>query len=305
VQLKVVPLHQLYFPKERWQWLRASQTVSKDDDFFVWGVELDSKIWAWTKSGSELISENSSLEIPVLIVNANNSELEAHGLYLKTTFESKSAQDIEWQCALDVLKNTLKYSILESGLPRYWESALQACDLNAHLGTLSQRGKFSFFTIEERQFLFHKRWDPSSLELFESLNIDLRSLFLKKVSELNISANQTKESVQHLTILFRKFGENSAKNVLNNSYKSAEEFRLALFRIAQPELASLSEERLTLLRSLKLPPRTAVFGDPSFEKDIIRITHTPRNMSDYETFKDWITDPALEEKFNDLFEIYQ
>jgi hypothetical protein len=93
--------------------------------------------------------------------------------------------------------------------------------------------------------------------------------------------------------------------VLGGAFNNAEEFRMALFRTAQPELATLSQRRIELLRSLGAPPRSSVFADPSFESEIIKITHNPRKLVDFELFKQWIADPATTEKIRALLEIYQ
>lgn len=302
MRLQLCDQSALHYPRQEWLWLRAATRLSAvGADSFIYGVELDGKIWAWHPNGAEAHFTGT---IPVLILENVATEIEAHGLYLKTTFERTAGQDAEWSAAIRVAEKRFGQDFAK-GLPPFWNEALRACGLEAHLGVLAHRAKFHFLTIEELQFLYDQRWDPMSFELFENLRLDVRQAFLKAIINLRLSATHVKECASHLILMIKKFGEPAALKVLANPYKSGEELRTGLMRTAQPELASLSDERIKQLRALKAPPRTSVFGDPSFEQDGIKITHSPRDISDFEEFKAWVERPDIQDKIKSLLEIYQ
>ncbi|MEW6055780.1 MAG: hypothetical protein AB1540_04125 [Bdellovibrionota bacterium] len=306
MQLQIHDLSQLYFPKQEWQWLRPAQEyLSEAPDSFVWAVLLEGKLWAWHPRGGEATSLSGNAKVRTLVLEAKGGELEAFGLYLKTSFGVAPAQDVEWTAALSVLKTRFGFDPAQSGLPVYWPEALKACGLEPHLGVLSQRARYLFLNAEERALLFEKKWELATLELFEPLAQPLRSALVSVFRKWNIGAGHAKEICNYILMLNKKFGEKASHTLLSHPHKSAEEFRVAVFQTAQPELATLSRKRIDLLRGLKVPTRTSVFGDPSFEKDLLKITHTPRNVGDVEEFKSWINDAAVAEKLRELLEIYQ
>ena len=94
--------------------------------------------------------------------------------------------------------------------------------------------------------------------------------------------DQAKEALNFVMILFKKMGEKTVRTVLASTQKTAEEFRMALMRTAQPELSALSQKRIEMLRALRVPARTSIYGDPAFESDLLKITHTPRKLADFE-----------------------
>jgi hypothetical protein len=305
LQFKTLSFESLHFPKTEWQWLRPpAHFAESEPDTFLWGAEVNGQIWAWHPKGADLSNGFAGMQCRVLVLAAAN-ELEAHGLYLKTSFAAQPAHDVEWTTALDVAATRLGFNAAERGLGPHWAKALEACGLEPHLGALAQRARYQFLTHEERKLLFDKRWDLATFELLETLRPELRALFVNSARNWNLSANQAKEAVNFVLMLDKKFGEKTAQKILSTQFKNAEEFRETLLTTAQPELAALSRKRIERLRALKLPPRTSVFGDPSFEKDILKITHNPRTIADFEIFKSWIEDPELAQKMRELLEIYQ
>lgn len=310
MELHALELAALHLPRTEWKWVRAAvhfTTVKSAADSFLWGAIVDGKVWAWHPRGNDLDVEGatSDAKVRVLVLKTDGSELEAFGLYLKTTFTAQPAQDIEWVIALKVISERLGFNPAERGLPPHWKEALEACGLEPHLGVLAQRARFSFLNDDEQKLIFEKRWDPSSLELAPSLTAETRKVFLEAARKWNLTAATAKESLNYALMLTKKMGEKTALNVLRNPFKNAEEFRTALFRTAQPELATLSQKRIEMLRGLKVPSRSSVFGDPSFESDLLKITHTPRKLSDFEAFKQWVSEPETTEKIRELLEIYQ
>ncbi len=275
-------------------------------DLFLWAAKVEGKLWAWHPRGSDIDSATPSTQkVRVLVLDTDGHELAAHGLYLKTIFTALPAHDVEWAVALQVLTDRLNYQAAEQGLPRYWKEALEACGLEPHLGILAQRGRYGFLNEAEQRHLAEKRWDLATFEMLESMAPPVRTAFLTAIQKWNLSAQQTKEALNFAMILAKKISEKAALSVLANPFKNAEEFRMALFRTAQPELATLSQKRIEMLRNLMLPPRSSVYGDPAFESDLLKITHTPRKMSDFESFKYWVADPETTEKLKQLLEIYQ
>lgn len=308
MQLQTLDLTSLHFPREEWKWLRPSVRFATDikqaPDAFLWATRVAEKLWAWHPSGAGLNNDPAGLKSRVLVLDTDGTELEAHGLYLKTAFAWQKAHDTEWVAALAVLNLRLNHDIAQT-LPPHWGSALESCGLAQHLGPLAQRGRYAFLSQAELQLLFDKGWDLATFELFETMSAELRTSLLAAVQHWNLSASMTKETANYVIMLSRKLGEKAALSMVNGKFKSVEEFRSGVMRMAQPELAHLSQKRLELLRGLHLPPRTSVFGDPSFEKDMLKLTHTPRNTGDFEAFKQWINDPALLVKVRELLEIYQ
>lgn len=309
MELQTLELSSLHFPRVEWKWLRSSVRYPTNPDTapdaFLWAVRVGEKLWVWHPSGADITTGFDGMRTRVLLLKTDGSELAAHGLYLKTSFSVQPAQDIEWVAALDVLTNRLGYDPSTKGLPPHWHEALEASKLEPHLGVLAQRGRFVFLTDAERQLVFDKRWDLSTLEMLETLSAEIRAAFVAAARQWNLTASTAKEAINHTAMLNRKLGEKAAAKLLASPFKSAEEFRLSMLRMAQPELAQLSQKRIELLRGLHLPPRTSVFGDPSFEKDVLKITHTPRTTGDFEAFKEWVENPELTEKMRELLEIYQ
>lgn len=309
MELQTLELSSLHFPRAEWKWLRPSVRYPTNPDTapdaFLWAARVGEQLWAWHPSGGDLTTGFKGMRTRVLILKTDGSELAAHGLYLKTTFSVQPALDVEWVAALDVLTNRLRFDPASGGLAPYWHEALEASKLEPHLGVLAQRGRFVFLNDAERQLVFDKRWDLSTLELLETLSTDIRAAFVTAARQWNLTASTAKEAISHTAMLNRKLGDKAAAKLLASQFKSAEEFRLSMLRMAQPELAQLSQKRIELLRGLHLPPRTSVYGDPSFEKDVLKITFTPRTTGDFEAFKEWVENPVLSDKIRELLEIYQ
>lgn len=309
MELKTVDFASLHFPRTEWKWLRPSvrypTSTEAAPDAFLWAARVGEALWVWHPEGSDLATGFAGMQTRVLILSTDGSELAAHGLFLKTSSATSKARDVEWVAALDVLTNRFGVDAAQKGLPIYWRDALEACGLEAHLGVLAQRGRYMFLTQQERQLIFDKNWDLSTFEMVETVSAELRTHLLEAMRRWNLTASNAKEAINNVMMMTRKLGEKAAVTMVNGQFKSAEEFRLSLMRMAQPELAQLSQKRLDVLRSLHMPARTSVFGDPSFEKDVLKITHTPRNIGDFETFKQWVEDPELTEKMRELLEIYQ
>lgn len=314
--LASVDLKDLIFPAERWNWLRAPFEVNASaPDLFVWGYQVGEKIIAWGPQGNAPLSLDHKL--PVFLLNPDASpklsttddlihqELCAFGLYLKTSFQAQAPQDVEWVNALIITEQTLGHDFTEKGLAPYWDQALKAAGQEPHISRIATRMKFSFLSVAERQFLFQKKWDPAYLEFFEHLPLVVREAALRCFLKYNISANSAREISNFLMINQKRYGEQAVLNILGKEHKSSEEFRHSLFCLAQPELARLADERVSMLRGLRIPPRTSVFGDPSFEKDILKITHTPRVTSDWESFKDWVNNAETTKKIDELLDLYQ
>ena len=309
MELQTVDLASLHFPRTEWKWLRASARYPTSPetapDAFLWAARVGDALWAWHPEGSDLSTGFAGMKTRVLILATDGSEIAAHGLYLKTSFFTKSARDVEWVAALDVLAQRLGVDLAQKGLSLYWREALEASGLEAHLGILAQRGRYMFLTQSERQVLFDKNWDLSTFEMLETVNVELRGHLIEAIRRWNLTAANAKEAINNVMMMTRKLGEKAAITMVTGQFKSTEEFRVSLMRMAQPELAQLSQKRLETLRSLHMPARTSVFGDPTFEKDVLKITHTPRNIGDFESFKQWVEDPELTEKMRELLEIYQ
>lgn len=295
----------LYFPRKEWQWLRTSSRYEDAPDSFVWTAKVQGQNWAWSPRGGSLSNSFDGMKLNAIELETDGSELAAYGLYLKTSFIASPPQDIEWTNAIDVLEKRIGWSLASKGLAPHWKEALQNAGLEPHTGTLAQRAKYLSLTAEERQFCFDKRWDASCFDLFGALTQPVRTATLEAIRRLQVNGNHAKDVSNFALILSKRAGEKAALDLLTRPFKNADELRLSLFRVAQPELARLSDERIDKLRRLHLPPRTSVFGDPTFEKDILKITHTPRSAMDWENFKEWVERPEILEKIKDLLDLYQ
>lgn len=308
MKLQYLPLKALHFPESEWAWLRKPAAFESSPDFFLWAAPIAGKdrLWAWHPLGGAVTGADPSQAVALLIPAAGEiSELETFGLCLKTTFTARAPQEAEWVAALKTLAEHFRHDVARDGLPPYLADAMTAAGLEPHLGALAGRERFRFLQRDELEFLFERRWDPSCLELLESMPADTRKLTVEALARWNLTAQQSKETCGGVVSVLRKLGEKAARTLLTGGYGSAEEFRATLSRTAQPELFALSEARIQKLRALKAPPRTSVYSDPSFENDALKITHMPRGIADIERFKDWISDAVVLEKFRALFEIYE
>lgn len=313
MELHKVEVAALHFPHKEWRGLRPLvhlSTVKAAPDGFLWGARVGDALWAWHPYGYAIDTEGlkADARVRVLLLNSDQSdqsELEAHALYLKTIYAASAAQDAEWVAALQVLDDRLGWNPAEKGLPKWWKEALEACGLEPHLGVLAQRQRYTFLNLTELKLVFDKRWDLSTFDLLETLSPFIRDKFVQTMIRWGLSAGHTKEALNFTLILVRKMGEKTAKTILDNPFKNVDEFRTGLFRVAQPELASLAQKRIELLRTMNLPPRCSVFGDPSFENDVIKVTHMPRKLVDFDRFKDWVNDPETADKMRELLEIYE
>ncbi|MBI2605913.1 MAG: hypothetical protein HYW49_07520 [Deltaproteobacteria bacterium] len=312
MKLQYLPFKALHFPASEWTWLRKPVPFESAPDFFLWAAPIarSDRLWAWHPLGGGVTGAVTGADpdqaIPFLVPAGEEiSELEAFGLYLKTTFTARAPQEAEWIAALKTLSEHFHHDVARDGLPPYFADAMKAAGLEPHLGALAGRERFRFLDRAELEFLFERRWDPSCLELLESMPAETRRLAVEAIARWNLTAQQSKEICGGIVSVLRKLGEKAARTLLTGNYGSPEEFRATLSRTAQPELFALSEARIQKLRDLKAPPRTSVYSDPSFENDAIKITHTPRGIADIEYFKEWISDPAVLEKFRALFAIYE
>lgn len=311
MELLTVDVTALHIPAREWRWLRPAVHISVVKSApvgFLWGARVGDAIWAWHPRGYSLDVAGMSVDakVRVLLLKTDHSECEAHGLFLRTTFEAQPAHDVEWVAALQTLTQRLGWDPTSRGLPPHWKEALEACGLEPHLGVLAQRNRYAFLNEQEEQLVFERRWDLATLELLESLTAEVRAQFIASAKRWNLTAGHAKEALNFALILSRKMSDKTALTVLSaTTYKNAEEFRMALFRTAQPELATLTQKRIQLLRSLNAPARSSVYGDPSFESDILKITHNPRKLVDFEVFRAWIAEAETLDKIRELLEIYQ
>lgn len=291
---------ELKFPKVEWSILRSP---SDHEDLFLLGAKVGSEIFAWSSTGSS--PKSSSTKSNVLLLDSDGSELEAYFLWMRTSFASQKPNDAEWISILKTLENHFKHDISKQPLNANLVQAMKIAGLEPHLGVLATRERFRFLNENEIRFLYEKKWDPSSFELFENLTPEIRYSFLKAIVKFGISATQARESTNHILMLTRKLGEKGVLTLLANDYMNGDELRLGLIRMAQPELYQMSQTRIEKLRSLGTPPRTSVFGDPNFESDSLKITHNPKSIKDFELFKAWVANPETSERFKDLFEVYK
>lgn len=313
LQLQLLPSSQLQFPENDWHWLRQNSTFDPADPaFFLYGLVLQkpekqegSGLLAWHPKGGAVHFEASAVyKIPVLILKSSVTPVEAFLLYIQTTFNAMPPLEVEWVYVLKMLQEHFGYDLSNQGIPAPLARTLRASGFESHLSVLATRARFLFLNYDELKFLYQKRWDPSVFELLESLGREIRTAFLKAIASKNVSSGNAKEALQSTVYLVKKLGDHAALKLLTAQYKSAEDLQVALFHTAQPELARLSQTRIERLRALSAPPRTSVFGDPSFESDQIKITHTPRSIGDFDTFKNWIADPQTTEKLRQLLDIY-
>lgn len=303
LELKTIAKDQVQFPNNEWKWLRLDEAYENSPDFFLWAAQFKDKLYCWSQKGGHVI--NLPDKVPVLFLGDQPTELECYGLYLLTSFRAVPGNEVEWINVLDVLTNFFNFKPSEENLGPQIEKALKLSRYEPHFGLLANRAKFLFLSFEEKKFLYQKNWDPQTFELFESMSEQCRSSFLKVLQNLPLSSNHVKEAANHLLIYNRKFGEKATQQYLGLNHKSAEDFRQGLLATAQPELATLTRIRIERLRNLQLPPRTSVFGDPTFEKDGVKITHTPRNIGDFTLFCDWASDEKTKFRIKELLEIHQ
>lgn len=305
LSLQYQPLAALKFPKSEWKWLRQTpEFLSADAHSFVYAIRSGETLWCWTPRGSSL-SNNGDVSVPVLILGDAPDEATAFLTYVKIAFQGQSPIEVEWVWALKNLKEIFNRDISSTGIPDLLSATLRNAGLEPHLGVLANRARYTFLNDNELQFLFQKKWDPNTFELIESIDTSVRAAFLSTLQQWPLSSGHAKELLQSTLFLTRKLGAEIALKILNTKYKSADELRMAVFHSAQPELARLSQIRLERLRALAVPPRTSVFGDPSFESDQLKISHNPKSIGDFEAFKNWVADPQTTERLRQLLEIYQ
>ncbi len=304
MQFIEVQENELKIPDSEFHFFRSSKEFQNElSDSYLIGVRFQNKIYAWNKIGSKPIIQNNNLKTRVLLYPDTQSLFQVYLTWVKTTFESQSATEAEWVNCLKTIEEYFKFDLSVEKIPKYLSDAMTSCGFESHLGVLAQRKKYSFLNYDELQFLHDKKWDPSTFELFDALDKNLRLTFLKLLSRIQLSQQQVKECIGFTLTIEKKLGLNAALSILESSTKTAEEMRVLLFRTAQPELFRMNEERVRKLRSLKTPPRTAIHADPSFENDAIKIAHTPRNMTDLELFKNWLENEETTENFHDLLNI--
>ncbi len=310
-QFRSAKFSELYFPAQNWRFVRESKRLEETPDAFLWACSFPQKstkhseLWAWHPKGTLVTNGYDDRVIPLHVMKVG-SELEAFGLFLKTSFSAESPIEIEWVNALHVLEQHFKYDFSSKKLPPYWEFALTEAGLEPHLSSLTEHGKFVGLTLEESQFIYQKKWEPSVFELALSLTDEVRGAILEVIKRFGISAIHSKEVFNWALLLSKKFSPKSALDIIaQKKFQSGDELRVSLFNVAQPELSRLSELRIDKLRRLYLPPRTSVFGDPSFENDTLKITHTPRSVSDWEAFKEWVERSEVTAKIKDLLDLYQ
>ncbi|HRK01439.1 MAG TPA: hypothetical protein PLH57_02140 [Oligoflexia bacterium] len=310
LQLQYHSLVELNFPNREWMWLRKpvlpSEQTTGAPDFYLLGVKCDQRSFVWTRNGAALTDTNqgASITVPVLFFKPVDDELTAYLTYVKTAFQAVQPLEVEWVRVLKTLKEQFQVD-LAKGIPALLAATLANAGLEAHLGVLANRAKYTFLTSLELEFLYEKKWDPSVFELFESISVELREAALKALQTWSISAANAKDLLQSLLFLSRKTSAETAIKILSSTYKTGDDLRIAIFHSAQPELARLSRERIERLRALSVPPRTSVFGDPSFESDQLKISHNPKTIGDFEAFKQWVSDPTTTERLRQLLEIYQ
>ncbi len=306
MQLLEVSANQITFPHSRWHFntsLFQSTFSEKDSDFLI-GCKTENQIFTFGRLGQSY--KELPQKINVLLIDTNQTEIDAFGMFLKYTFQTpKVPLEAEWAKILKIYKEHFNLDLSKDGIPPHLLTTLRQCGLEPHLGVLTNKARFQFLSFEELHFLIEKKWDPTSFELFETMPAELRSALFQIAHHDSMSAQLTKEFANHSLTITRKLSLKAALTLLQSPKQNIDDIRTSLFRTAQPELYSMSEERIQKLRGLKAPARTVVFGDPSFESDGIRITHTPRNLQDLELFKSWIDNDEIMEKFKSIFEFYQ
>jgi hypothetical protein len=196
---------------------------------------------------------------------------------------------------LAVLRNRFQWDVAVKKLPPLWPVK----DVAVLLPYLP----FVGLSFEEKRLLFVRRWNPLVLEHALGLPALVREPLVTALSHGSFTEESAQECTDSVMQIFKRYGEKAAVEVLCKTVGgTGDSLRSTLARIAQPEMARLSDSRIEKLRSLRLPPRTAVHGDPTFEKDTLRITFIPHSLGDWETFKDWVVDEDTAEKMRELLE---
>lgn len=309
MQLLEVSASEISFYHSKWNFDSYSfldnSTELKNDFLIGCKINGESKIVAFGRSGFYFPNLGKSTKIQILILDSDLSEIEAFGNFLRFSFASpKVPLEAEWVKILKVYKEYFKLDLAKDGIPPHLMQILKQCQLEPHLGVLTNRARFQFLTFEELNFLTNKKWDPACFELFEAMPSELRAALFTIAKHESMTAQLMKEISNNALTISKKLSLKAALTLLQSPKQILDDIRVSLFRTAQPELYSMSEERIQKLRALKAPPRTIVFGDPSFETDGIRITHTPRNIQDFERFKNWIENEEIADQFKSIFEFY-
>jgi hypothetical protein len=306
---------------ENWMLVRttlAASSVDSNEDSVpspAFGVRVrqQEKIvyYAWSLYGTPLkapLSAANSDTTPIIILKEVSSELEAYLTWFEFGARQQAGHmhESEWIALLKVLYERFQFDFLNQPLPKQIQKALEINGLAGHLGALINRSKLKFFSLAELRFFYQKKWDPNSFETVELLDSSTRQLYFACLEKLQCSMQAAKEILQHTCLIARKSELKLINRLLTNSEaKPADDFRRLLAATANPELTAMSHTRLERLRALKVPPRTSVFGDPSFENDVIKITFQPRNIADFDSFKDWVNSESTRERLKMLIEIYQ
>lgn len=309
MQLLEVSANDLIFYHSKWNFDTFSfrNTASELKNDFLIGCKLNNepKYLAFGRTGSYFTNLTNEKKHHILILDSNLSEIEAFGYFLLFSFASPRVPlEAEWVRILKIYKEYFKLDLAKAGIPPHLMQVLKQCNLEPHLGVLTNRARFQFLTFEEINFLSNKKWDPTCFELFEAMNPTLRTALFLIANHESMTAQLMKEISNNALTISKKLSLKAALTLLQSPKQILDDIRASLFRTAQPELYSMSEERIQKLRALKAPPRTIVFGDPSFETDGIRITHTPRNIQDFERFKNWIEDEEMNDQLKSIFEFY-
>ena len=299
MELLHVPARQLTVPADTWSLLPPVEALPDHQAaFFLWGARVGENLWTWTPQGAPWTASDADASVPVLLPALPTGvapELAAYGLYLATTFSHREPQAVEWVHALAVLRDRYKWDISTKKLPPLWPVK----DVAVLLPYLP----FIGLTLEEKRLLYVRHWNPLVLEHAVELPAVVREPLVAALSHGSFTEESAQECADSAMQIFRRYGEKATVEVLCKTVGgTGDSLRSTLARIAQPEMARISDSRIEQLRSLRLPPRTAVHGDPSFEKDILKITFIPHSTGDWETFKDWVVDEDTAEKMRELLE---
>ncbi len=308
MKLLQVPPRQLVVPTDAWSLLPPAEALLPTDaapTLFLWGAAIGEEVWAWTASGAPWTATEDTAALPLLMPSLPSDaapELCAYGLYLLAAFSRRPAQPVEWVHALSLLRERFHWDIATKKLPPLWPEALKAAGLEPDLKTLLPFQPFTALNLAEKRLLFAQSWHPLALESVEQLPTAVRATLLQALSIGSFTEEAARECVHSILQIQKRYGDKAATEVLGKTQGSGDSLRSSLTRIAQPELARLSDDRIALLRSLHLPPRTAVHGDPHFERDTLKITFVPQSLGDWETFKDWVVDENTADKMRELLE---
>lgn len=261
--------------------------------------------YTWSLNGRPLLPSGSDA-IQVILLKEVPSELEAYLTWFEFSARQQAGHmhESEWIALLKVLHERFQFDFLNQPLPKQVQQALEWNGLAGHLGALINRSKLKFFSLTELRFFYEKKWDPNNFETVELLDGLTRQRYFECIEKLQCSMQAAKEILQHTCVIARKSDLKLINRLLTEA-KTADDLRRLLAATANPELTAMSHTRLERLRALKVPPRTSVFGDPSFENDVIKITFQPRNIADFDSFKDWINNESTRERLKMLIEIYQ